>query len=360
LTGADLPGGTVTLLFTDVDSSSELVKRLGERYGAVLATHRDLLRTAFAAHGGVEIDTQGDSFFVVFERARDAVEAAAAIQRSLLEHPWPDDVGIAVRIGLHTGEPHQAEHGYVGLAVHRAARICTIAHGGQVLLSRATAGIVDDELIPGVSIRDLGTQTLKDIDRPEHVFQLVVAGLQADFPPLRTIDQQLPLTGTVTLVMAEGRRMMRLAMELPPDVFGALLADYQRLLCGLLEGLEGREVDAVHDTVTAAFPTAREAVVAAAAARKTFAAQEWPEWPEPGISLGLHSGEAGVGWAGPASLHCAVLCDAAEAGEIFLSQVTAGLLEGQDLGALFLRDLGERRTRRGDRAVRAWELLEQS
>jgi class 3 adenylate cyclase len=189
---ADLPTGTVTLLFTDVDGSTELVKRLGERYGAALAEHRELLRTAFATNAGTEVDTQGDAFFVAFGHARNAVGAAAAAQRALAEHRWPGEAPISVRMGLHTGEPYPAEHGYTGIPVHRAARICTIAHGGQVLLSRSTAGILDDEDIAGLTLRDLDEHRLKDFDRPERIFQLVVEGLPSDFPPLRHSPSRSP------------------------------------------------------------------------------------------------------------------------------------------------------------------------
>src|SRR6266516_7177691 len=153
---SELPTGTVTLLFSDVDRSTELVKRLGGRYGDVLAQHRELLRHAFTAHGGVEIDTQGDAFFVTFVHARDAVEAAVAAQSALAAHSWHDGVEVRVRIGLHTCEPHRSHGSYVGVGVHRAARICTIAHGGQVLLSRPTAEIIDDGEMSSISVRDLG------------------------------------------------------------------------------------------------------------------------------------------------------------------------------------------------------------
>jgi class 3 adenylate cyclase len=292
---ADLPEGTVTFLFTDVDRSTELVKRLQERYGAVLAKHRALLRAAFVEHGGAEIDTQGDAFFVAFTRARDAIAAAIAAQRALAEHRWPDEAPVSVRMGLHTGEAYPAEHGYVGVAVHRAARICTIAHGGQVLLSRSTAGIVDDEDIPGVALRDVGEHRLKDIDRPERISQLVIEGLPSEFPPLRTIDQQIPLAGTVTIVLAEGRRMMRLSRELTPDHFGALLSEYQRLLGGLFERMGGQEVEVSGDSAMAAFPTATQAALAAVAAQRAVAAHEWPEGLRPTMSIALHSGEAGIG-----------------------------------------------------------------
>src|SRR6266511_4359199 len=265
---AELPTGTVTLLFSDVDGSTELVKRLGEHYGDVLAEHRRLLRAAFAESRGIEIDTQGDAFFVAFGSARDAVAAAVAAQRALATHSWRDGVEVRVRMGLHTCEAHRSEESYVGVGVHRAARICTIAHGGQVLLSRSTAGIVDDEEIPGVAVRDLGEKRLKDFDRPERLFQLAVEGLQTEFPPLRTSDQQASLLGTVTIVMAEGRRMMTLSRELPPEVFGALLKAYQRLLRAVLEGMGGREVETVHDTAVAAFPTAKQAALAAVAAQQ--------------------------------------------------------------------------------------------
>ena len=293
---ADLPEGTVTFLFTDVDRSTELVKRLKERYGTVLAKHRALLRAAFVEHGGAEIDTQGDAFFVAFSRARDAVAAAIAAQRALAEHRWPDEAPVSVRMGLHTGEAYPAEHGYVGVAVHRAARICTIAHGGQILLSRSTAGIVDDEDIPGVALRDVGEHRLKDIDRPERISQLVIDGLPCDFPPLRTIDQQIPLAGTVTIVLAEGRRMMRLSRELTPDHFGALLSEYQRLLGGLFERMGGREVEVSGDSAMAAFPIAKQAALAAVAAQRAVAAHEWPEGRQ--------------GSAGSARRRCAALISA--------------------------------------------------
>ena len=353
----ELPGGTVTFLFTDVECSTDLVKRLQERYAEVLATHCDLLRGVFAAHRGVEVGTQGDALFVAFGHARDAVEGAIAAQHALADHHWPDGARVSVRMGLHTGEPYVADNDYTGVAVHRAARICTVAHGGQVLLSRSTAGVVDDHEIPGVALRDLGEHRLKDIDRPEQVFQIVADGLPSDFPPPRTIDQQVPLLGTATIVLAEGRRMMRLSRELSQEHFGALLSDYQRLLRDLFDEVGGREVEVSFDTAMAAFPTAKQAALAAVAARRAVAAHEWPKWPRPAISVALHSGQAGIGWVGPAALHCSVLCDAADGGQIFISQATASLLEDEDLGALWIRDLGMQQTRRTRQAVHAYELV---
>jgi len=354
---AELPGGTVTFLFTDIECSTALVKRLEERYSEVLAAHYDLLRGVFAAHGGVEIGTRGDALFVVFRLATDAVEAAVAAQRALGEHRWPDEARVLVRIGLHTGEPYVADNDYSGVAVHRAARICTIAHGGQVLLSRATAGIVDDHELAGVDLRDLGEHRLKDIDRPERVFQLVADGLPSEFPPLRTIEQQMPLAGTVTIVMAEGRRMMRLSRELSPEHFGALLSGYQRLLVDLFVQSGGTDVETAFDTALAAFPTAKQAVLAAVAAQHAVAAHEWPEGLSPAISVALHSGPAGIGWVGPAALRCAELCDTAEGGQILMSQATASLLEDDALGELSIRRLGPRQTRRTGKTVHAHELV---
>src|SRR5215210_1312015 len=162
-----LPAGTVTLLFTDIAGSTWLLRRLGDAYAGVLAKHQRLLREAFAAHGGREVDTQGDAFFVSFPRAMDAVQAAIEAQRALAAHPWPDGAAVRVRMGLHTGEPTTAGGRYVGLAVHRAARVGSAGHGGQVLVSAATHAVLRDELPAGIALRDLGEHHLKDFDQPE-------------------------------------------------------------------------------------------------------------------------------------------------------------------------------------------------
>ncbi|HET9287643.1 MAG TPA: adenylate/guanylate cyclase domain-containing protein [Gaiella sp.] len=182
----ELPHGTVTLLFTDVEGSTRLARLLGVRYDESLAAHRGLLREAFAAHGGVEVDTQGDAFFFAFERAREAVGAAAAAQRSLAAHEWPQGEPVQVRMGVHTGEPELSPGGYyVGVDLTRGARICAAAHGGQVVLSRATRDLVGED----IEVRDLGDYRLKGVPRPERLFQLVAPGLGFDFPPLQA--QQL-------------------------------------------------------------------------------------------------------------------------------------------------------------------------
>jgi YVTN family beta-propeller protein len=183
---ADLPSGAVTFLFTDIEGSTRLVKSLRDGYGDVLREHQRLLREVFAAHGGHEVDTQGDSFFVAFARARDGLLAAVEGQRALLAHSWPDGVQIKVRMGLHTGQAVVSGERYTGLAVNRAARIGAAGHGGQILISQATHTlVVDEEEELHVSFRDLGEQRLKDLDRPVRLFQADADGLPTEFPPLR-------------------------------------------------------------------------------------------------------------------------------------------------------------------------------
>jgi len=188
---SELPRGTVTFLFTDIEGSTQLLKHLGGAYGDVLAEHQRIMRAAFSAHHGREVDTQGDSFFVAFQRGKDAVAAAVDAQRDLAAHPWPDAIEVKVRMGLHTGEPRVGENRYVGLGVHKAARIAAAGHGGQVLLSRTTRELVEDELPAGVTIRDLGERRLKDLDRPEQLSQLEIAGLPSNFGQLKTLDVEL-------------------------------------------------------------------------------------------------------------------------------------------------------------------------
>jgi predicted ATPase/class 3 adenylate cyclase/Tfp pilus assembly protein PilF len=178
--------GTLTFLFSDIEGSTRLLQELGDGYAGLLREQRRLLRAAFREWGGREIDTAGDAFFVAFNRARDAVAAAAAAQRSLAQHPWPGGRAVRVRMGLHTGEPTFSDGSYVGIDVHRAARICSSGHGGQILLSKTTADLIQQSLPEGVSLRDLGLHHLKDLRQPEHLFQLIISGLPADFPPLVT------------------------------------------------------------------------------------------------------------------------------------------------------------------------------
>src|SRR4051795_5070060 len=202
----ELPSGTVTLLFTDIEGSTGLVKQLRDGYGEVLADHRRLLRAAFDAHGGREIDTQGDAFFVAFPRARGAVAAAVDGQTALAGHAWPNGAKVRVRMGLHSGEPSLGEEGYHGLGLHRGARICSAAHGGQILLSNATRELIADDPLDGIDLLDLGERRLKDVDRPERIAQVVYPGMPASFPPLKTVDAQpadAPFEGREDALAAE-------------------------------------------------------------------------------------------------------------------------------------------------------------
>jgi len=204
---SELPAGTVTLLFSDIEGSTRLVDDLGAAYADVLGDHRRVIRETIAGHGGVEVGTEGDSFFVVFGRTGDAVAATADAQRTLAVTP------VRVRMGLHTGEPALTHEGYVGIDVHRAARIAAAAHGGQVVLSEATRALYDGPL----ELRDLGEHRLKDLTEPIHLFQLG----RHEFPPLRSLSQARlpaelePLVGRkrelgdlVRLLAREGARVV--------------------------------------------------------------------------------------------------------------------------------------------------------
>ena len=173
---AQLPAGVVTFLFTDVEGSTKLLHELGDEYAAALHEHRRIVREAFGTRDGVEVDTQGDAFFVAFARASDAVAAAADAQTALVDGP------IRVRMGLHSGEPLLTDEGYVGLDVHKGARIAAVGHGGQVLLSEATHALVD------VPAKDLGPHRLKDLTAPERIYQLEIEGLPSEFTVLKTLD----------------------------------------------------------------------------------------------------------------------------------------------------------------------------
>jgi class 3 adenylate cyclase len=181
-----LPGGTVTFVFTDIEGSTRLLQELGDQgYGRVSGDHRRLVREAFGARGGTEIDTQGDAFFFSFPRARDAVAAAVDAQRALRDHEWPEGQEVAVRMGLHTGEPHVGEEGYLGLDVVRAARISAAGHGGQILISETTRALLGNQLPEGVAVHDLGQQDLKDVQH-EHIYELTIDGRSLAGRPLKT------------------------------------------------------------------------------------------------------------------------------------------------------------------------------
>ena len=217
----ELLTGTVTFFFSDIEGSTRLLRVCGDRWPAMLERHRELLRTAFEAVGGVEVGTEGDSFFAAFPTAPAAVAAAADAQRRLAAEAWPEDGEVRVRIGLHTGEASLSAKTYVGLHVHRASRIAGVGSGGQVLLSDATRSLVQDALPDGVELRDLGEHRLKDLEHPEHIWQLVIDGMQNEFPAIGSLDatpNNLPTRLTTFL----GR-------DAEIDAIGALLADHRLL-----------------------------------------------------------------------------------------------------------------------------------
>jgi predicted ATPase/class 3 adenylate cyclase len=236
------PTGTVTLLFSDIEGSTRLLQRSGEAYAGLLAEQRRLLHEAFERNRGFVVDSQGDSFFVAFATAGDAVAAAAEAQLALAEHDWPDEHEIRVRMGLHTGEPRVVDGRYVGVDVHQAARVMAAGHGGQVLVSESTRALLDE----GIGLRDLGAHRLKDLSDTHRIFQLEIEGIPADFPPLRTLDnrptnlptQPNPFIGRtreladtrtllerddvrlLTLIGTGGTGKTRLSLQLATDVAG--------------------------------------------------------------------------------------------------------------------------------------------
>ena len=184
----DRPSGTVTFLFTDIEGSTNLLQRLGDGYAAVLAAHFQILRAALDRHGGIQESTDGDSLFAVFPSAVEAVGAAIDAQRELNEHEWPEGSRVSVRMGLHSGEATHRRAVYVGLDVHRAARISAVAHGGQIVTSASTTALAAQATPPEVLFRDLGDHRLKDLREAEHLSQVVAPGLGTEFPPLRSLD----------------------------------------------------------------------------------------------------------------------------------------------------------------------------
>jgi DNA-binding NarL/FixJ family response regulator/class 3 adenylate cyclase len=229
---------TVTFLFSDVEGSTALLRKLRDGYRDVIGKHNELLRGVWTETAGTELDADGDSFFVAFRRPKEAVDAAVAAQRALAEHEWPEGAEIRVRIGIHTGEAALVGDQYVGLAVHRAARICDAGHGGQTLLSETTRSLLvdEEEEFEHFQLHDLGPQRLKDFDRPVRIYQLTIAGLSAEFPELRTAGQGAASTladrqdelaaadsdGGVRIVIVDDQALVRagfrMILEAEPDI----------------------------------------------------------------------------------------------------------------------------------------------
>jgi class 3 adenylate cyclase len=314
----------------------------------VLATHRTLLRTVFATHGGREVDTQGDSFFVVFSRATQAVAAAVVIQRALAAEAWPEGGAVRVRIGMHTGEPILTAEGYTGLDVIRGARIKEAGHGGQVLLSKATAALIEDALIGGLSLRDLGAHRLKGLPRPERIFQLIIPDPPADFSPLRSLDT----SGRARSGLAPGRVLTTVLFV---DMVGAterlvalgdrrwleLQAQYSALVRQELARHGGQEMNMVGDQILAVFDGAAAAIRCGCAIRDAV--------PRLGIavSVGIHAGEVEYDdrtMSGITVFTGVRITGVAQAGEALVSNTVKDLVAGSgitftDRGTHILRGL---------------------
>jgi predicted ATPase/class 3 adenylate cyclase len=210
-----LPTGTVTFLFTDIEGSTRLVQTVGDRFSSLIDEHHELLRARFRAAGGTEVSTEGDAFFVVFERAGDAVIGAVEAQRALARYTWGEGVSVRVRMGLHAGVPTTAGDNYTGIDVHRAARIASAAHGGQVLMSAETARLAEQWLPDGVKTMDLGEFRLKDLAHPEHLFQVRIDGIPSNFPPPRTpAARRTNLRPALTGFVGRGREREQVSLLL--------------------------------------------------------------------------------------------------------------------------------------------------
>jgi DNA-binding NarL/FixJ family response regulator/class 3 adenylate cyclase len=201
---SELPTGTLTLVFTDIESSTRLVRELGDAYADALEQHRALLREAAAAAGGREIDCRGDEVSLVFTEASSAVSAALEAQRALAEREWPNSAELRVRMGMHTGTPTREGRSYLGIDVHRTARVCDAGHGGQVLVSGVTRAAAE-----GFEFRDLGEYALKGLEAPERIFQLVAPGLPLDFPPLRVDGRAVDAEPGMKVVLADDSILLR-------------------------------------------------------------------------------------------------------------------------------------------------------
>jgi class 3 adenylate cyclase len=352
---AELPRGTVTFLFSDIEGSTALSRQHGLAFGDLRAEHRRLLRAAFEDHGGFMLEAEGDACFVVFERATDAVTAAVAAQRALAA----SDV-VRVRIGIHTTEPHLHADGYVGVGVSRAARICAAGHGGQIVLSHATAGVVEDHGLPDIELRSLGEHYLKDIVHPQRLFQVDVDGLQSEFPPLGAT----PVAGSVgTLLLTDVAGWSGVMRELGDDAAAAAASAYHGIVRQHARAADGTLVERAGDNTLVVFASPAGAVEAAVAIRGALRDGGWIdariETPE--VCAAVHTGRFArpdEGHYGSAAFRVGRLCALAEPGQILVSHTTQALLEGHVFERIALRDLGQHELLGVDPPTRVYEVVE--
>ncbi len=316
---SELPGGTLTVRHTEIEGSTLLTVHLGDRYPEVLATHCALVRAAFAAHEGHEVDTQGDSFFVVFPRATQAVAAAVAMQCALAAAAWPEGGTVQVRIGLHTGEPIRTAAGYTGLDVIRGARIRDAGHGGQVLLSKSTAALVEDALLDDLSLRDLGAYRLKNLPRPERIF-----------PPLQSLDTRERAPGRVltTLLFVDMVGATERVVALGDRWWRGLQAQYRALVRQELARYGGEEWEMVGDGLLAVFDGAAAAIRCGCVIRDAVQGLGMP------VRVGIHAGEVEYddrNISGITVFTVVRITGAAQPGEILVSTTVKELVAGSGI-----------------------------
>jgi class 3 adenylate cyclase len=358
--GEALPRGTVTFLFSDIEGSTDLVRRVGDDlFASIRAEHRQLLRDSFAAQGGREIDTAGDGFFVAFDSARKGVAAAVDAQLALAAARWPADSEVLVRMGLHTAEPHLSADGYVGFGVTRASRICDAARGGQILVSNATAGIIEDAELPGIELVDLGEHRLKGLPREQRLFQLAGPGLRSGFGPPRTHEAQTSGDGTFLFADLVGWR--HVIRALGDEASAALADDYHAAVASAVAVHEGVVIERSGDHLWAVFRSAGAAIRGAVSIREVLSDFAWPSECDIALSMVLHSGR----WsgdprrpdAGTAFYRLSRFAQIVDPGQVLVSQATAALIEG-DRDAPALRSLGERTLPDSDEPMDFYELVE--
>jgi class 3 adenylate cyclase len=359
-----LPRGTVTFLFTDIEGSTELARRVGaDTFAKLLATHHHLIRSVLTARDGREVDTAGDGFFAAFHSARNAVAAAIDAQRALAAFAWPTAREIRVRMGIHTAEPHCTATGYSGVAVHRAARICAAGRGGQVLLSSATAGIIEDDETSGAGLIDLGSHSLKGLAGAQRLFQLVAEGLPSEFGPLRTADATSETPGTGTFMFTDLTGWRRAILKLGDASSSSLAADYQMRVAAATEANNGAVLERAADHVVAVFRDASDAVGAADSVKESLRDFPWPEGLPIGLAVVIHScrwsGNPRNPEAGTALYRLLRFAKIAQPGQVVVTYATAALLEG-DPRYSRLRSLGEVDVPDFEEPVRAYEVLDPS